>query len=210
MRSVTAIFLRQGPVRRSAESRLGEQRVRHAGLGESSGPQHAAVAAAARLAVGATDRSSCGQPVVEAERQAAADDLGLRQADERRVDREAGAFDAGLRRERGHPLERLDELRPAVGIAGVVEGVHADDDVRRAEGFGPGQRERQEHGVARRHVGRRDAGVVDGAVLRHGPAPVSDEPPKAREVELKLDVARDAEGRGDPPGGLEFAAWRWP
>ena len=64
------------------------------------------------------------------------------------------------RRQRRQLLERRDELRAAVGIAGVVERVDADDDVVRAEHFGPAERQRQEDRVARRHVGRRD-------VVRH-------------------------------------------
>ena len=42
------------------------------------------------------------------------------------------------------------------GIAGVVERVDADDDVARAEDFGPAERQREEDRVARRHVGRRN------------------------------------------------------
>ena len=37
------------------------------------------------------------------------------------------AFDAGARGDRGQPLEGVDELRAAIGIAGVVERVDADD-----------------------------------------------------------------------------------
>ena len=58
---------------------------------------------------------------------------------------------------------------PAVGIAAVVERVHADEDVARAEHLGPRQRERQEDRVARRHVRDRDARahLAIRAVLRH-------------------------------------------
>ena len=47
-----------------------------------------------------------------------------------------------------------DEFRPAVRIAGVVERVHADDDVAGAEHLGPAEREREKDRVSRRHVGR--------------------------------------------------------
>ena len=75
-------------------------------------------------------------------------------------------------------LERRDEFRPAVRIAGVVDGVDADEDVVRAEHLGPGQRERQEHRVARRHVGDRDAAAsrASGTAM---PRSVSAEPPNA-------------------------------
>ena len=65
-------------------------------------------------------------------------------------------FDAGLGRQRREPLERAEVLGAAVRIAGVVERVDADDDGLGAEHFRPGHRQRQEDGVARRHIGRRD------------------------------------------------------
>ena len=66
------------------------------------------------------------------------------------------ALDAGLGGEVRHPLEGVDVLGAAVGIAAVVERVDADEDVARAEHLGPREREREEDRVARRHVGDRD------------------------------------------------------
>ena len=63
-----------------------------------------------------------------------------------------------------------DEFRPAVGIAGVVERVDADDDVVGAEHLGPAERQRQENRVPRRHVGRRNLRGVEVAIVRHGRA----------------------------------------
>ena len=80
-------------------------------------------------------------------------------------------------------LERRDVLGPAVGIARVVERVHADEDVAAREHLGPRQRERQEDRVARRHVCDRDFRAVgrDVAVLRHVRASlVSADPPNVR------------------------------
>ena len=66
------------------------------------------------------------------------------------------ALDGGLGREVRHLLERLDVLGPAVGVAAVVEGVDADEDVVCFEHLGPGERDREEDGVARGHVGDRE------------------------------------------------------
>ena len=51
----------------------------------------------------------------------------------------------------------LEELRPAVRIARIVDGVDADEDVARAEHLGPAERERQKQRVARGHVGDGDS-----------------------------------------------------
>ena len=56
-----------------------------------------------------------------------------------------------------HAFVGLDEFRPAIGIARVVERVHADEDVGRFQHLGPRQRERKEDRVARRNVGDRDS-----------------------------------------------------
>ena len=77
-------------------------------------------------------------------------------------------------------LEGADEFGAAVRIAGVVDGVGSDHDVRGAGGFGGGEGEREEEGVARGYVGDGDAGlpelVLGDAADR---AAVSAEPPSA-------------------------------
>ena len=74
-------------------------------------------------------------------------------------------FDAGSRGH-GHQLfERLDKCGTAVGIAGVVNGVDADDDLAGLHHLGPAQRKREKNCVARRNVGRRDVRGVERAVL---------------------------------------------
>ena len=67
------------------------------------------------------------------------------------------AFHARPRRQVGHPFICLDVFRPAIRIAGVIEGVDADEDVGALQHLRPGQRQRKEDGVAGRHVGHRDA-----------------------------------------------------
>ncbi len=73
-----------------------------------------------------------GDGVVHAERNAATDDVGLGHVRERGVDFEAMivvGLDAGFGAEVGGALEGGDELGAAVGVAGVVDRVHADEDV---------------------------------------------------------------------------------
>ena len=70
------------------------------------------------------------------------------------------ALDRGLGGEVGHRLEGGDELGAAVGVAGVVDGVDADEDVGRAAHLGHRQGEAQEDGVAGGHVGDRDLAAV--------------------------------------------------
>ena len=52
-----------------------------------------------------------------------------------------------------HCLEGLDELRTAVRITGIVQGVDANKDIARSQHLGPGQGDREKHGVSGRHVG---------------------------------------------------------
>src|SRR5438067_6935885 len=101
--------LRTGHASRRREMALTHQRIADAGFTESARAQHAAVAAAARTIA---DRivTAVRQTVIEAEVAAAPDDVGLCHRDERRVNAEPRAFDAGARPEIGERLERRDEL----------------------------------------------------------------------------------------------------
>ena len=63
-------------------------------------------------------------------------------------------------------FERCDELRPAIRIAGIVQRVHADDDVGCADDFGPAERKREHDRVPRRHVGGRNPGRSEIAIAR--------------------------------------------
>src|SRR2546428_831394 len=67
-------------------------RIGDAGLGESFGAQQATVAVPARRPAGPGIVAARGQAVVEAEIEAAPDDLGLGHRDERRVHAHARAF----------------------------------------------------------------------------------------------------------------------
>ena len=79
--------------------------------------------------------------VVHAKFEAGTNDGGLGQLLKWRPDDRAVALDARLRRKRGQVAERGYEFRAAVGIARVVHRIHADDDARRIDRLGPGQRQ---------------------------------------------------------------------
>ncbi len=109
-----------------------------------------------------------------------------------------------LRGEGRHRLERRNERGPAVGVARVVDGVDADDQVARADAFRPRQGQRQKDRVARRHVGRRDAGSVERAVLRHAACPDQRRSAEGREIDPEFDVARHSQRARHSPGGLHL------
>ena len=54
-------------------------------------------------------------------------------------------------------FEGPDERRPAIGIARVVDGVHADVDVLGAKHFGVTQGACEKYGVSRGHIRHRDS-----------------------------------------------------
>src|SRR5262245_27813730 len=104
------------------------RRVGHAGLAEPLQPQRTTVATPTGppllIRVVTAERPS----VINPEPQALPDDLGLGPAQERRMDpKRPQAFDPGLRRQVRQPLELLQELRPAIRIAAVVDGVGPDE-----------------------------------------------------------------------------------
>ena len=67
-----------------------------------------------------------------------------------------GGLHTGLGGEVGGALKRRDELGPAVGVARVVHGVDADEQVHAAQHLGECKRIAEEDGVAGRHVGDGD------------------------------------------------------
>jgi hypothetical protein len=100
--------------------------------------------------------------------------------------REALPFDPGLGGEVGEPLERGDELGPAIGIARIIERIDADEQVARAARLGKAEREAEEDGVARRHVGDRNA--LAHAFLGHGDVGGQRRAAEGAQVERKHDV----------------------
>src|SRR5215471_17876377 len=168
-------------------------RVHEARLGEALLAQEARIAEAAGAAVGLGRIAGPGQGEVHPELVGAGHDLSLAQGDERGVDAEAAlAFHAGLRGEIRQALEGLNELRTAIGIARVVEGVDADEDVLCLLHLGPPEGMGEEDGVARGNLGDGDVGGERGAA-------------DGAEIETQGEVRAGAEGRGHLPRRLELA-----
>src|SRR5437660_12865385 len=120
-----------------------QERIADASLAEPFCAELTAVAAAARRARGTGIVATAREPVIEVEREASSNDIGLAQIDERRVDVELRAFDAGARRNCGQRLERPDERRAAIRVAGIIERVDANVDIAGVEDFGPAERKRK-------------------------------------------------------------------
>lgn len=153
--------------------------------------------------------AAMGEREIDAELDGEGDDLRFGEGDERRVDADvSGAFDAGLGGEVGHALEGVDEFGAAIGIAGIIEGVDSDEDIGRAEDFGPGECEREEDGVAGGDVGDGNAGreVFDAGGLGDGDIGGESGAAESAEIDGENDVARGAEAGGDGTGGVEFDA----
>src|SRR5471032_810762 len=91
-----------------------DQRIDRAGFTKSLGSQHTTVAPSARTPVGGRVVAAVRQAVVETQLEAAADDVGLAERDQRRLHAKGGAFDARARPERRERLERADELGPKI------------------------------------------------------------------------------------------------
>src|SRR5688572_7126205 len=84
-------------------------------------------------------------------------DLSLREMNERRVYLQLGAaFGPRLSCKTGHPLVRLDVLGTAIRIAGIVERVDTEENIRARKHFRPCQGEREKDGIARGYVRYRD------------------------------------------------------
>jgi hypothetical protein len=128
---------------------------------EAGGAEPADAAGAAGF-IGLVTRD--GYAMVHTEGGAAADDLCLCQLDEWGMEVKTLTLDARLGSEIGQLLEGLDEGGAAVGVAGVVDSVDANEDVVGADDFGPAKGQGKEDGVPGRNVGDGDAfsGLIRG------------------------------------------------
>lgn len=150
-----------------------------------------------------------GEAEGDVELRSEADDVGFGELQEGRVNFDLGAaFDSGFGGEVGHGLEGFDEFGATVGVAGVVEGVDADDDGIGFEDFGPGEGKRQEDSVARGDVGDGDVGRHGGFIAALGDVDVVSEGGVAEDAEVDFGgaVGGGSEGFGDTSGGEQFDA----
>jgi hypothetical protein len=103
--------------------------IRHAGGFESTPPNAAGVATAARAAELVRLVTGHRSAKIHAQPQALANNLRLRPADEWSVHAAGMAFDSGARCKGGHFLKRAYELRTAVRIAPEIKDIYADENV---------------------------------------------------------------------------------
>src|SRR5216683_792563 len=96
-------------------------------------------------------------------------------------------------------LEGRDVFGPAIGIAAVVEGIDADEDVLRGERLRPGERERKKNGVPRRYIRGRNVltHLPWRAILRHVDSGGKRRSAEAPEIEVDDFVTRDVKGARD-------------
>src|ERR1700722_11179990 len=121
-------------------------------------PQPARIAQAARAAPRVRIVTTMRQSELNAQLRAQLDDLAFGKLNQRRMNFQMGApFHAGLGYQIGHVLEGGDKFWPAIGVSGIIDGVHADKNVGAGEHLRPSQREREENRIARRNIGDRDA-----------------------------------------------------
>src|SRR5690349_15909740 len=134
----------------------------NAGLFESFSPQLAGVTFSAGAAIGQRVVATMGKSERYAQVASQGDDLRFGEVDEGRVNPDVrAAFDGSFGGEVGYALERVDEFGAAIGIAGVIERVHADEDAGAFEDLGPCEGEGEKDRVAGRDIG-------DGDGLGHG------------------------------------------
>src|SRR6516225_3847017 len=177
-------------------------RIGDARRSKARAPQAAGVAAAARPALGIRLIARYGLAVIDAEPRAREDDLGLGPADERCVDAAGSAFDTGPGCERGQPPERFDELWTTVRVAAGVDDIDADKHIARTEHLHPGQRERQQDGVARRDV--RDGNTLARA-LRHRDGAIGERrAANAGEIDAHDAMLAGAAGARDTASSVEL------
>src|SRR4029077_17488669 len=84
---------------------------------------------------------------IHAEPHTLADDLRLRQADERCVHATRVSLDCGARCKHRHFFKRADELCSAVGVPRIIDCVYTDENVRCAEHFRPAECESQQQRI---------------------------------------------------------------
>ena len=119
----------------------------------------------------------------------------------------------------GHALERGDVFGAAVGVARVIEGVHADENILGSKDLGPREREGKEDRVAGGDVGNGDIRMWGRSMLR----PYDDMPvfrdrdiagerraAELAEVDIEDDVLCGTKALRDAARGVELCLMSLP
>ena len=112
----------------------------------------------------------------------------------------------GLGSQVRHLLEGLDELRTTIGIAAVIERVHAEEYVAGPEDLRPRQRIGQENGISRRDVGDGNPLRDLGPCAALGDLQVAGQRRAAKRPQIHGNdpMLADAGSRRQLPGALQF------
>ena len=98
-----------------------------------------------------------GERQIDTELDSFANDISFGKFDQRCVNLETSAFDAGFGSDIGQVLERFYKFRPAIWVAAVVDCVYADKNIIGRNHFRPGECVCEKDGVACGDVGDRNA-----------------------------------------------------
>ncbi len=113
------------------------------------------------------------------------------------MDPHAAAIIANLGGDPGQILKSADELRPAVGVAGIIKRIDTDKQVPGPGGFSPGKCERQKYKIACRDIGHRD--ICPYTVLGHVNVSCQCRSAELAQIERQNHVPFDSEGLCDLP-----------
>ena len=121
-------------------------------------------------------------------------------------------FDRDFRGKVGEILERPQELRPAIGIAGVVVDIRPDENVERPDRFREAKGQPEQDRVAGRHIGHRNSGadLVVAAVLRNFDHVGQGRPADGAQINLYHTMFGRSERFSDLRGTIEFDAMALP
>src|SRR6185369_6863625 len=123
------------------------------GLDKPFEPQPAGVAEAAGNPFWSRVVAGVGTGVIDPQIKPFSDDFSLCQGDQRGMDAEFVPLDAGFCRQVRRLFEGSDIFGPTIGITGVVEGIHADENVEGTQHLGPAERKGEEDGISCRDIG---------------------------------------------------------
>ena len=151
--------------------------------------------------------AACCQAVVDTKLEAGADDVGFGKRYQRGQDFKPFALYPGLGRQVGKLTKGLEKLRPAVGVAAVVDRIDSQNQAAGTTTFCQSQRKRQEDSIASRHVCagnttghcRIAAAFGDNLGVIHQRTPA-----KGCQIDWHDGVVNNAEAGGYLPGSVDF------
>ena len=118
------------------------------------------------------------------------------------MDRERRALNARLGAEPRRLGKAGDEFGAAIGIAGIVERINPDEHIARPRRLGAGRGQRQEHQIARGHIG--DGDIIAHPALGHVDRIGQRRSAEGPQVQSDLGVAHQPQPRGNPAGGFQL------